>query len=68
MDLDSLRIKKFCELTGWTEDAVRHLINDGVWVNGREYTKISDRRLVISIKGYESWINKNKPVIPPSFR
>lgn len=68
MDIDSVRIKKFCEMTGWTEEAVRHLINDGDWINGREYIKISSRRLVISIAGYEAWIKKNKPVVPPSFR
>jgi len=68
MDIDSLRIKKFCDLTGWTEAAIRHMINDGVWMDGKEYFKITERRIVISIKGYEAWIQKNKPVTPPSFR
>jgi len=68
MDIDSLRIKKFCELTGWTESAVQTKISRGVWLNGREYVKALDGNIVISIQGYEAWIAKNKPKLPPSFR
>lgn len=68
MDIDSLRIKKFCELTGWTEDAIRHLINDGVWLDGREYIRMSNKRLLVSIEGYETWVNKNRKKIPAAFK
>jgi len=68
MEIDSLRIKKFCELTGWTVEAVKMKIKRGVWLNGREYIKAIDGNIVISITGYEAWIAKNKPKVPPSFR
>jgi len=68
MDIDSIKIKKFCDLTGETEAAVRHLINDGVWLDGREYTRMPNGRLWISIKGFENWINKNRKKIPAAFK
>ncbi len=64
MDIDSLRINKFCELTGWTEKSVRCMIEKGTWIDGREYTRMPNRRIVISIKGYETWINHNKKAVP----
>jgi len=68
MNIDSLRIKKFCEMTGWTEDAVRHLINDGVWMEGREYTRMPNKRLLVSIEGYEAWVGKSRKKIPAAFK
>lgn len=66
--LDSIKIKKFCELTGWTVNAINTKISRGVWLNGREYVKAPDGNIVVSIKGYEKWIEKNKPTLPPSFK
>jgi hypothetical protein len=68
MDIDSLKVKKFCELTGWTPKAIEIKISRGVWINGREYIKAPDGNIVISIKGYESWIARSKPKLPHSFR
>lgn len=68
MDIDSLKIKKFCELSGWTEASVRHMINDGVWMDGREYIRMPNKCLFISIKGYEAWISHYKQKIPHAFR
>ncbi len=68
MDIDSLRIKKFCDMTGWTEKAVNHMISDGVWLDGKEYTRLKNKRLLISIKGYEDWVSNQKQKIPPAFK
>ena len=40
--INYITIKKFCEDTGYSEDAVRSKINRGDWQLGREYTKASD--------------------------
>lgn len=64
MDIDSIRIKKFCEETGWSEKAVRCMIEKGVWIDGREYTRMPNRRIIISIKGYEAWVSHNKKTVP----
>ena len=63
MEIDSLRIKKFCELTGWSEKAVRTRMSRGEWLDGREYTKINGT-ILISIMGYESWVKKSRKSIP----
>ncbi len=68
MDIDSLKIKKFCELSGWTESAVRHMINKGLWTDGLEYVRMPNKCLYVSIKGYEGWINRNRRKVPASFR
>lgn len=63
MDIDSLRIKKFAELTGWTEGAVRMRIHRGEWMEGREFVRVNGA-ILISIKGYESWVEKNREHVP----
>lgn len=68
MDIDKVKIKKFCSLTGETEAAVRHFINDGVWLDGREYIRLPNGRLWISISGFEQSIEKHRKKIPPAFK
>jgi len=63
VQIDSLRIKKFCELTGWTENAIRQRIQRGDWIDGLEYTRIN-KTVLISVKGYESWVEKNREHVP----
>jgi len=63
MEIDSLRIRKFCELTGWPEEAIRTRISNGDWTDGLEYTRIN-RVLLISIEGYELWVSKNRAQVP----
>ena len=45
-------IKKFSELSGYTEDAVRTKIRDGVWLEGIVWIKALDGRNLINIEGY----------------
>ena len=49
-------IKKFEELTGYTEAAVNTKIRDGVWLEGKVFVKAPDGRNLISIEGYEQWV------------
>jgi hypothetical protein len=48
-------------LTGYSEKAIRRKIQDGVWLEGREYRKSPDGRVLISIKGYTSWVEQGHP-------
>lgn len=45
-------------ITGFTEKAIRRKIQEGVWLEGREYRKGPDGRILISIKGYTSWVEQ----------
>jgi hypothetical protein len=44
--------------TGLTEKAIRRKIEDGKWIEGREYWRTEDGGIFISIKGYESWVER----------
>jgi hypothetical protein len=53
-------IVKFCELTGYTEDAVRCKIKDGIWQENLHWQKAANR-IHMSMRGYEQWVtNKGK--------
>jgi hypothetical protein len=43
-------------ITGLTEKAIRRKIEDGKWLEGREYRRSPDGGIFISIKGYEKWV------------
>ncbi len=45
-------------ITGLTEKAIRRKIEDGKWLEGREYRKSPDGGIFISIKGYQQWVEK----------
>ena len=49
-------ISKFEELTGYTEKAVRRKIEEGVFVEGREYMRAPDNRILISMEAYDKWV------------
>ena len=49
------RIPLFCHETGYSEKAVARKIEDGVWVEGREYVRAPDGRLLIDMDGFNRW-------------
>jgi len=49
-------VPKFCALTGYTDDAVRAKISQGIWREGTVWRKAPDGRVLISITGYEQWV------------
>jgi hypothetical protein len=53
-----VRIPAFAKISGYTEKAIRRKIDDGVWVEGHQYRRAPDGRLVIDIVGFEAWVTK----------
>lgn len=51
-----IRIALFTALTGWTDKAVRRKIQDGVWVEDREYRRAPDGNVLIDVEGYNRWV------------
>lgn len=49
-------IALFASATGYSVKAVEKKIETGVWVEGIHYKRAPDNRIVIDIKGYESWV------------
>jgi hypothetical protein len=47
--------------TGLTSKAMARKIEEGKWVEGREYVK-RDGRIFVSVKGFNRWVaNQNAP-------
>jgi hypothetical protein len=53
-------IRKAAELTGYTERAIEEKIAKGVWLKGREWTHAPDGRRLISLRGYEFWVQQGR--------
>ncbi len=53
-------IKKAAELTGYTPRAIEAKIAKGQWVEGREWIKAPDGHRMISLKGYQQWVEQGK--------
>ncbi|MBB0027048.1 excisionase [Ralstonia pickettii] len=51
-----ITIRKFADLTGYTEKAVYNKINDGTWAEGDVWTKAADGRVLMNIEGYNRWV------------
>jgi Putative excisionase (DUF1233) len=48
-------------LTGLTEKAIRRKIEQGKWIEGREYRRSVDGGIFISLKGFAAWLENAKP-------
>lgn len=51
-----LTISKFAAETGYTQDAIRTKIRDGVWPKDQVWIKAPDGRNLIDVQGYEKWV------------
>jgi hypothetical protein len=45
-------------LTGYSAKAIRRKIECGMWLEGREFRKAPDGHVLISIKGYQQWVER----------
>lgn len=55
-----VRINLFATQTGFTEKAIRRKIEDGIWVQNREYRRAPDGSIMIDVEGYERWVEGNR--------
>lgn len=56
------RIVKFAADTGYTEKAVQRKIEDGVWIEGKEYRRAPDGNILVDIEGFERWVEGQRTV------
>lgn len=47
-------------LTGLSEKAIRRKIEDGKWLEGREYRRAPDGRIFISMTGFQAWLKQRE--------
>jgi hypothetical protein len=55
-----VRLPLFELITGYTEKAVRRKIEDGVWVEGRQYVRAPDGAVLIDMEGFYKWARGDK--------
>lgn len=53
-------IPKAAEITGYSIKAIERKIERGQWREGLEYVKAPDGHRLISIKGYERWVEQGQ--------
>jgi hypothetical protein len=46
----------FEQLTGYTQKAVRRKIEEGIWVEGKQFKRAPDGHILIDMQGYERWV------------
>lgn len=51
-------VPMFALISGMSEKAIRRKIEDGRWVEGREYRRAPDGGVFISIKGFQKWVEQ----------
>ena len=56
MTLRYVTIKKFAELSGYTEKAVEHKVSNGVWAEGVQYRRAPDNRILVNLEEYHRWV------------
>lgn len=49
-------VKKFAEVSGYTERAIRGKMSDGTWPLGEVWIRAPDNKPLISVEGYEAWV------------
>ena len=62
MAVNWLTIRRFSEEFGYTENAIRTKIKNGVWLEGQVWIKAPDGRVLISVGGYHQWVEGPAPV------
>ena len=52
-----LTIPRFAAESGYSPEAIRAKMKAGVWVEGVVWKKAPDGRILISVRGYELWVD-----------
>jgi len=47
-------------ITGLTEKAIRRKIEEGKWLEGREFQRAPDGGVYVSIRGFQQWVERGR--------
>lgn len=64
MSVNWVTVKKFAELSGYSEQAIRRKIERKVWPEDKVWHRAPDRRSLISIEGYNEWVQSAPGSVP----
>jgi hypothetical protein len=57
---DYVTISVAAAITGYSAKAIRRKIESGIWLEGREFRRAPDGHVLISVKGYELWVERGR--------
>lgn len=55
-----IKLPLFEQQTGYTQKAIRRKIEEGVWLEGREYRRAPDGHILVDMEGYYRWVEGRK--------
>lgn len=55
-----VRIPTAAAITGYTAKAIERKIESGHWIEGREWVKAPDGSRLISMRGYQQWVERGR--------
>jgi hypothetical protein len=61
MEARYVLLTRFEEMTGYTVKAVQRKIESGGWIEGREYRRAPDGRVLVDLEGYKRWVENQRP-------
>lgn len=59
-------LEKFAAETGYTAKAIEIKISRGVWIEGRQFRRAPDGRVLVDMKGYELWVEGQREPSSPA--
>jgi hypothetical protein len=57
-----VRLPLFERLTGYTQKSVRRKIEEGVWLEGKQYKRAPDGHILVDMEGYAKWVESQTQV------
>lgn len=57
-------IHRFADLTGYSVKAVEGKVASGAWIEGKEYRRAPDGRVLVDMEGFERWVEGQRRVTP----
>lgn len=58
MQVRWVMLRRAAELTGYSEEAIRHKIKRKVWSEGRHWKRAPDGRIAVNLDEYERWVEQ----------
>lgn len=55
-----VKIPLAAKLTGYSQKAIRRKIESGVWVEGQQFRRAPDGRILVSLDGYRQWVERGR--------
>ncbi len=58
VNLQWVLIPVFAAMTGYSDKAVRRKIEDGIWIEGKQYKRAPDGRITMNLQEYYKWVEQ----------